>query len=294
MGLAKSRAGLAAASIYAVLAVAGIARADDAPKTPQVDYTLFNPVPDDKLPALCTDRPTKSNGPCTVPAGHWQVESDVLDAAFQRQGGVTTDTLLYASSNLKLGLTNDLDAELNITPAETIITHDHTTHLDGDLTGFGDMVARVKWEVVGANGGAVSVALSPYVSLPTARRGIGDGAVEEGLLVPVQFNLPADFSLGFNGEVDALKNQDDAGRHANYVAIVTLNHPLTKTVTGSVELWSDVNADPSGVVRQYSFDLAMAWVPPALPNVQLDGGLNLGLNAATPGAQVYLGLSQRF
>ena len=285
----------AAIAILVLAAGCGVAHADDTPPpSPQGDYSLFKPVPDDKLGQICSDRPTKSNNPCTVPAGHWQVETDLIDGAFQHTAGVTTDTILYASSNVKLGLTPDVDAELNITPAQTEIIHDHVGRTDDTLTGFGDMVARVKWNFLGADGGPVSIALSPFIKLPTARQGIGDGAVEEGLLIPVQINLPASFTFGFNGEIDALKNDNDTGRHANYVATVSLAHPVTKTVTGSVELWSDVNADPAGVVREYSFDLALAWIPAAMPSLQLDGGVNIGLNDATPGAQVYVGVSRRF
>ncbi len=278
-----------------VLLSAGFARADDdaAPKpVDQSAYNAFNPAPDSALRAFCTDRPTKSDNPCTVDAGRFQVESDILNVTFQRTGGVTTDTYLFTSPNLKLGLTDATDAELAFTPAETVVTHDHG--MNSTITGFGDLVARLKWNLIGNSGGDLSITLSPYVKLPTARHGIGNGAVEEGILIPVQYNLPAGWQIGFNGEVDALKNQDDTGRHANYIAIFSASHPVSKTLTGSVEVWTDVNDDPTGTVKEASFDLALAWLPPATPNLQFDGGLNLGLNNATPGAQVYVGVSRRF
>jgi hypothetical protein len=271
----------------------GVALADDPGGGVQPDYTLFNPVPDSQLGPICTDRPTKSNGPCSVPAGHFQLESDLLNVTFQRTDGVTTDTYLFTDPTLKLGLDKTTDAEVSLVPLETVVTHDRVAG-DSTLTGVGDLFARLKWNFIGADGGDVSIALSPYVKLPTARHGIGDGAVEEGLLIPAQITLPAGWSLTLNGEVDALKNQDDTGRHANYIGIVSFSHPLTKALTGSAEVWSDVDDDPSGTIRQYSFDLALAWIPDALPNLQFDGGLNIGLNDATPGAQVYVGVSRRY
>jgi len=284
---------LSGLALVALLLRAGLACAQDDPKpVDQSAYNLFNPAPDSALRAFCTDRPTKSNNPCTVDAGRFQVESDILNATFQRTGGVTTDTYLFTSPNLKIGLTANTDAELAFTPAETVVTHDHG--MNSTITGFGDLFARLKWNLIGNSGGDLSIALSPYVKLPTARHGIGDGTVEEGLLIPVQYNLPAGWQLGFNGEVDALKNQDDTGRHVNYVAIFSIAHPITKTVTGSAEFWTDYNDDPSGIVRERSFDLALAWIPPRTPNLQFDGGVNIGLNNATPGAQVYVGVSRRF
>ena len=69
---------------------------------------------------------------------------------------------------------------------------------------------------------------------------------------------------------------------------------MTKTVTVVVEVWGDANFDPAGTVNQASFDLGAAWIPAKLPNFQLDGGVNLGLNRATPGVQAYVGVSRRF
>ena len=75
---------------------------------------------------------------------------------------------------------------------------------------------------------------------------------------------------------------------------ISLSRPLSKTVTGFIELWGDENFEPSGHVTQASFDLAGAWIPTKRPNFQLDGGVNLGLNNQTPGVQAYVGVSQRF
>ena len=70
--------------------------------------------------------------------------------------------------------------------------------------------------------------------------------------------------------------------------------PATKTISLSAELWCDANFDPSGTVTQGSFDLGAAWIPAKAPDFQFDGGVNLGLNKATPGVQAYVGISHRF
>jgi hypothetical protein len=260
----------------------------------QPSYTLFNPTPDSALRPLCTDRPTKSNGPCTVDPGHLQIEADVFDAQVQHSDGIRIETYFMADPTMKLGLTKSLDAEVNIAAIESVAIRTPGGLTNRTATGVGDLYTRLKWNFFGVDGGLVSIALSPYVKLPTARLGVGNGATEEGLLVPVQFNLPNGWTLGFNGEVDALKNQNNSGRHANYLGIVNLSHPLTKTLTGTVELWTDLDNDPARNVRQNSFDVALGWVPKATPNVQFDGGLNFGLNEATPHIQVYAGVSRRF
>src|SRR6266853_2018280 len=74
--------------------------------------SLLNPVPGDGLRPFCTDRPTKGTGPCTVDAGHLQIESDILNATIQDDAGMETDTYLYTSPNFRLGITDAIDAEL--------------------------------------------------------------------------------------------------------------------------------------------------------------------------------------
>ena len=130
-----------------VLIGAGAARADD-PSPPPPDksgFTLFNPTPDADLRSLCTDRPTKSTAPCTVDAGHWQVETDVYNFTAQTTGGVTTTTQLFTNPTLKLGLTNTLDVEVNIAPYEEV-THPRRGRPAPRRTagGVGDLFLKAK------------------------------------------------------------------------------------------------------------------------------------------------------
>lgn len=273
------------------------AHADDAQTPPPPDksrYDLFNPTPDDQLRSLCTDRPTKSTGPCTVDAGRFQLESDVVNVTYDREGGVDTTTTLYTNPTFKLGLTNTLDVEVNIAPWQTVDVKDRRTGVTTRASGVGDLYLRLKQNLIGDDGGNLSIAIDPYVKVPTAPLSVGNGATEGGVVVPIQINLPANFQLSLDPEVDVLKNAVGDGRHANFVADVSLGYPLTKTVTVFGELWADVNDDPAGEFTQASFDLAAAWIPAKHPTFQLDGGVNFGLNNQTPAAQVYVGVSKRF
>jgi hypothetical protein len=274
---------------------AGAAWADAPAAAPDKNaYTVFNPTPDSLLRSLCTDRPTKSTSPCTVDAGHWQIESDVYNFTQASADGLATTTQLFTNPTLKLGLTNNLDVEVNIAPYETVTTHDAATGTTSTAAGVGDLFLRAKLNLAGDDGGAFGFALVPYVKVPTAASGVGNGAVEGGLIAPLQFNLPMNWQLVIDPEVDALANAVGPGRHVNTSGLLSFSYPVTKTVTASAEVWGDVNFDPTGTVTQYSFDLGAAWIPSKAPNFQLDGGVNLGLNRATPGVQAYLGVSRRF
>jgi hypothetical protein len=271
-----------------------LARADDPPAPDKSSYTLFNPTPDADLRSLCTDRPTKSTSPCTVDAGHWQVESDVYNYTVQTEAGVTTTTQLFTNPTLKLGLTNNLDFEVNIAPYEQVAVHDAASGITTTSSGVGDLFLKAKLNLLGDDGGNVGVALEPYVKVPTAPLGVGNGAVEEGILAPIQVNLPANWQLVIDPEYDELANAIGHGQHGNISSLLSFGYAVTKTVTVSLEVWGDANFDPTGTVKQASFDLGAAWIPAKAPNFQLDGGVNLGLNRATPGAQAYIGVSRRF
>jgi Putative MetA-pathway of phenol degradation len=278
------------------LMAAGAARADD-PSPPPPDksaFTLFNPTTDADLRSLCTDRPTKSTAPCTVDAGHWQVESDLYNFTTQTTGGVTTTMQLFTNPTLKLGITNTLDFEVNIAPYEEVSIHDSVAATTLTAWGAGDLFLKAKWNLVGDDGGNFAAALLPYVKVPTAGPVIGNGEVEGGVLAPLQFNLPANWQLAVVPEVDALANAAGSGHHVNGSLDLALAYPLTKTVTVDGEIWGDANFDPTGAVYQGSFDLGASWIPAKLPTLQLDGGVNLGLNRATPGVQAYVGISHRF
>jgi hypothetical protein len=285
------------AAIMALSMVAGVARADDAPAASPPDksgFSLADPTPEADLRAFCTDRPTKSTGPCTVDAGHFKYESDVFNITYDTSGGADTTTVLYTNPTLKLGLTNTMDAEINIAPWETVTSKDRATGRTTTASGVGDLFLRLKANLLGDDGGDVAVALVPYVKIPTAPNGVGNGAVEGGLIVPIQVNLPANWSLTIDPEGDALKNAVGQGDHFNMSGLLSFSRPVSKTLTLSLEVWSDVNFDPGGTVTQASLDLGAAWIPAAHPNFQLDGGVNLGLNNQTPAAQAYVGVSQRF
>jgi hypothetical protein len=255
-------------------------------------YTLFDPVPDDQLRSLCTDRPTKTNSPCTVDAGHFQYESDIFNWSYARTDGVTTNTYLFTNPTLKLGLTNRIDLEVNTVPIETVTIK--STSGWQNLTGIGDTFVRVKINLAGPEGGDFQAAIIPYVKFPTARLGIGNGAVEGGAIVPISYALTQDYTVVFDPEIDIERNAEDFGRHANFQMLACLSRPLSSTITGDAELWGQENHDPSGATQEASFDLALSWIPATDPNLQFDAGFNLGLTPATPKYQPYFGVSQRF
>jgi len=234
--------------------------------------------------AICADRPSKSTGECTVPAGRWQVETGLIDWSHDRSSDLTA----VASSLVKVGVNDHADIELGLTPFESLRTN--ATH--HQVSSFGDLVARVKYRLT-PDSAPVQVAIDPFVKLPTANRRLGNGKVEGGLLVATSAPLgKSGLTLSLDPELDILADADGHGRHASMIQVLNLGAPLNRKISVSAELWSQWNWDPAGTRRQESADGSIAYLPSN--NLQLDAGANFGLNRQTPDVELYSGVSVRF
>jgi hypothetical protein len=159
------------------------------------------------------------------------------------------------------------------------------------ISGFGDVVVRYKQRLSGDQA-PVQVAVIPFVKLPTARRGIGNRKIEGGLAVPVSFAVGGGVTATLGPELDLLADGDGHGRHLALVNIINLSLPVAPRLTLAGEVWSNVNFDPAGTIKQASADAALAY---AVSNeMQLDLGVNAGLTRDTADLELYAGVSLRF
>lgn len=239
----------------------------------------------DDLSPICPDRPGKGTSPCTVEAEHAQVEIGLYDVSTQRRSGTTTDLTLAGNTLAKYGIGDSLDLEAGMALYQALRIHDAT----GTMTqsGVGDLFLHAKWNT-GASGFAF--VLDPYIKLPTAGA-LGNGHVEAGLVAPLSLDLGDGWSLADTPEADLQLNASGSGYHANFADVIGIGRGFGPLSLGA-ELWGDQNLDPLGGTCLYSFDLNAAYL--ANNDLQLDAGMNLGLNRATPDAEFYFGISRRF
>lgn len=264
--------GIKRAFLLAFLGLAGHAQADDTA---------------DNISPICPDRPGKGTSACTVDPGHWQAELGLYDGSFQRRSGVTTDTTSAGSVLLKYGVSESFDLEAGMAFYQSQRVHDF--HGTQSLDGIGDLTLHAKWN---PGGGALAILLDPYLKLPTATAGLGNGAVEGGLVEPLSYDLGAGWSAAATPETDLLRDSADNGYHLNAVMVAGLGRSFADGLTLGAEVWTAQNFDPAGNVHQYSLDFDAAWL--ADRDTQIDAGINAGLNRATPDLEVYAGISRRF
>jgi hypothetical protein len=235
-------------------------------------------------PPICTDRPTKANATCTVAPGRLQIETAAIDWTLTKAGGSETKSLALGATAIKFGIDDRSDLQLLVTPFVHLKTG------GASISGFGDVTVRYKYRIT-AGGMPVQIALIPFVKVPAAKKGIGNGKVEGGLAMPLSLGLGS-ATLTFGPEIDVLADNDRSGRHVAVVNLVNLAVPVATGLTAVGELWSNFNFDPAETVKQASADAALAY---AVSNrMQLDAGANFGLTRDTADVELYAGISTRF
>jgi Putative MetA-pathway of phenol degradation len=265
------------------------AKADEPDKN---GYTLFDPTPDDLMRKFAPDRPTKGFSVRTIDAGHFELETDLVNYTYSNFLGVTTHNIQVLDPTLKLGLTNWMDFEVQFNGLQSGSFGGVSATNIPNGTGFGDVFLRAKANLFGNDGGPFGLAVIPYIKLPSSSPGISNGAVEGGLIVPFALR-PDDFIVTLMTEVDDLKSASGNGRYSNFVNLVSVSHPVPglEGINAMVELFSSVGTDPA-TAPVYTLDFGMNFRLDK--HTILDVGLNLGLNSAAPKAQIYTGISARF
>ena len=258
-------------------------------------FTLFNPTPPALMREFQSDRPDQTEGPFTVDAGHWQFEMDlgsfVIDRRSEDPARRQFQSLVLLDPTVKVGLLNNLDAELIATPV--VWQRDERTNAPTrEDWGPGDTLLRMKLNLWGNDEGNTAFGLLPYVKLPTNLHGFGNHYVEGGLILPFTLKLPQNFELDAMTEFDVFHNVAGKGYHLEWVNSVALHRDLIKDkLNGYEEFFSSVSRQPhTGPLE--TADVGLLYL--VAPNVQLDCGINFGLTRRAIDYNPFIGLSFRF
>ncbi len=245
---------------------------------------------DDALRPLCPARPGLATPPCIVDAGHALAEIGLGAWTLAKQDGTRTDTIVVGDLLLRFGLDARDEVQVGLTSFGTVRTRD----LSGvsRASGVGDMTLAFKHSLANPDGSGISIALQPFVTLPTGGSAIGAGDWGAGLIVPVGVSLSNVVSLELTPEIDAAVNEDGHGRHVALSAVEGLSFALSSKVSSALEVEEVHDADPTGTQDHALAGLAFAWQPSS--SWQLDMGSVAGLDRHSPDVELYVGVSRRF
>ncbi|HET6537836.1 MAG TPA: transporter [Sphingopyxis sp.] len=239
---------------------------------------------------FCPDRPGLGTPACTLDRGQFAVEMGVVDWTKDRQADTRTDTIATADMLLRYGVSSSLEVQLGWTAMGFVRTR--TVGLKTHSSGSGDVSLALRQNLQNPDGSGLSMALMPFITLPIGGDTIGAGDWSGGLLLPISYELPADFQLGLTGRIEAAVDADGKGRHSSYGAIIGLEIPMHPAIGITTELSVQRDDDPSGAITEMLAGLSLAWSPN--DRMQIDIGTNWGLNRHSPDAQIYLGVARRF
>lgn len=228
------------------------------------------------LRPLSTDRPDTTESARTVDAGHFQLEMDVARLTVDEgQKGVS-----FVASNLKLGLTQFWDVQLVIEP---LIGYEA---LPDYGFGYGDTTLRTKLNLFG-NDEDIALALMPWMKFPTSGRR-GNDAVEGGLIVPLGFDLPLEFSGSVMVEGDLMADAGGDGRHFELLTSASAGHEIHGPVAAFVEVAGVYSTEADA---GYALFVDGGPVVLVTDNVQLDAAAGVGLTDAADDFTVFSGVS---
>lgn len=251
-----------------------------------------SPATAEELRDLCPARPGLGTPPCIVDKGHVLAELGIADWTRDQDNETRTDTVLGGDLLLRYGV--DANSEVQI--GWTAYGHQRERdRLSGDTdkaSGTGDVTLAYKRSLAQPDGSGFSVALQPFATLPTGGSAIGDGDLSAGLVVPVSAEIVRGVELQFSPEVDAAVDDDRDGRHLSYGTVAGLGIDVSESVNAALEVSAFRDNDPTGHSTELLAAAALAWQP--ADDWQLDVGSAFGLNADSPDARLYVGISRRF
>ncbi|MCY0976520.1 transporter [Chryseobacterium wangxinyae] len=251
------------------------------------NYSLFKPVPKSMMREMETDRPDVTESPYTVDAGHFQYETDFVRLVKEKTEEKKTNTLLINQANIKIGLTKSTAIQIGFQTYGKQKETDIATGNKEITNGFGDVTLRVKQNLIGNDQGNFAMALLPYVKFPTSKCD-EESRFEGGLIIPMMYKLPGEWNLGFQVEVDRLKDQDQPSMHTEFLQTLTISHQILKNVDGIAETYYTYDFKE----HHFSSFLNAAVQMKVVKDFKFDVGINYGLQHDAE-KQFFFGASYR-
>ena len=248
----------------------------------KANFSLLKPIPRSLMRGFETDRPDITESAYTIDAGHFQLETDLFKTDITNFNNIKTIDNYYTFLNLKLGLTHNIDVQLVVSPFvnSKIKIENSVTN----TSGFGNVTLRIKKNLWGNNGGKSALAIIPFINFPKQSQKLSGG-----IILPFAIKLPKDWGLGSQLQTDLIPNNSSNAYHFNFLASVTLTHPLVKKTNFFVE--SFVIQETKLNLFEYYFNGGLIYE--ATKNLKVDTGFNYGIKSIS-NKTYFIGLSFRY
>ena len=233
-----------------------------------------------ELRPLAADRPDATETPQTVDKGYFEIEVNLAEYSKNKDKGVKTTGYSLLETNLKYGLTDNVDVHLVFSP---LIGE----KVDGDKTKTtGDVEVRTKVNLWGNDGGESAMALLPYVKIPNGK--LSNDEYEGGLIVTYASTVLG-YEYGLQVQLDYLydDSKDKHGFAGSHTAIV--GYDINPTFGGYVEYIGEYELNDDYVPY-----LSLGFTAKASENLEWDLGGKFGLVDKADDLVIFTGFTARF
>lgn len=288
---------LRAASYGAMLATCVISSSAAAdPEAYKSGFSLFNPTPQGLMREFEPDRPDLTDSPFTVDAGHFQFEADVTNYTLSRPGRdrAITETFLFGSTEVRIGITNNAEFDILIQPAKAIATHYSAPGSDNWDFGTDTIELGARFNIFGNDTfdrpGSIATGIKPFIEIPTGSE-VSGNFVEGGLAIPFAIKLARKFEAELMTEYDVIKSDQQAGYHIEFFNSGSLTYQWTEALSIYAEGAALLNSDEgpgtivivgTGVLMELS------------ANASIDFAANFGVTEGADRANLVVGFARRF
>ena len=254
-------------------------------------YTLFNPTPINLRRAYNTDRPSKTDSPYTVDAGVFQIEADVANWTLDEENHVRFRSWIVGNSNFKIGLTNWMD--LQVFPQFYVNNRTSGPGFGKPLEqdGFGDTTVRLKINLLGNDGGKLAIGFLSSLKIPTNTGDTGNHVWEPGFELPINYSLPAGFTLFAQTRIDVLDQPGSRHMRVQWQNPIGISRTIIGNLSGYLEFY---NAVSTGRNHPWTGTVDTGLIYQVTPNFSVDIDSFFGVTDSAPDYNVFCGFGRRF
>jgi len=256
-------------------------------------FHLFNPTPRGLMRDMGTNRPDSTEGAYTLDAGHFAIELSFAEFAYdhRNQDAQTTRSLAVTPLQLRIGLLNNTELDLDLSPYAWTKVMDRPSDSTETTDGFGDVTLGLRQNLWGNDGGVTALAVVGSIKFPTASDGLGNDKVQGSLGCALGLSLPGDFTLGASATFDFVPRLDNDRSSVDFTHSIGLGHAIVGDLSGYLEYTGSANFRHDETYRGL---IGTGLTYKLTDDLQLDAGVRVGLTTSADDLAFLAGISYRF
>ena len=237
---------------------------------------------------ITTDRPDVVESSLTVGRGRFQIETSIARERDKDAG--TKTTVVTTPTLLRLGISENLELRLESEGYARAKFNDPASGVALRESGYADLSPGLKWHAVDGDGARPSTALLLHVDIDSGSRPFRGEGVRPSVRLPLEWELPNDFSLGVMPGI--VYDKTNGSRHASGILAVVVGKEWTPRFRSFVEVAAERIASSRNGGSTVTYNLGAAYLLTNL--VQIDSALSWAANHNTPDFAWTVGLSVKF